>query len=89
MFDEETGETLTMANFGYYGNLTGIEQAMLLRNNKISSELKNRNFEGVKAVLSNYETMKKTKLSAELEISEIMTISKDSEYEANYAVIKL
>jgi hypothetical protein len=33
--------------------------------------------------------MKKTKLSAELEISEIMTISKDSEYEANYAVIKL
>ena len=89
MFDEETGENLTMANFGYYGNLTVIEQAMLLRNNKISSELKNRNFEGVKAVLSNYETMKKTKLSAELEISEIMTISKDSEYEANYAVIKL
>ena len=89
MFDEETGENLTMANFGYYGNLTVIEQAMLLRNNKVSSELKNRNFEGVKAVLSNYETMKKTKLSAELEISEIMTISKDSEYEANYAVIKL
>ena len=89
MFDEETGQNLTMANFGYYGNLTAIEQAMLLRNNQVSSQLKNKNFEGVKAVLSDYNAIKNANLSVELEIREVLTVNKGSEYEANYAVIKL
>lgn len=89
MYDEETGKNITMANFGYYGNLTVIEQAMLLRNNKISQELKNKNFDGVKAVLSDYNRIKGVNIAVELNIKEIMTVNKDSEYETNYAIVTL
>ena len=89
MFDEETGQNITMASLGYYSNLTVIEQAMLLRSAKISTELKNKNFEGVKAVLNDYNRIKGIDLSVDMSIKDIITVNKDSEYEANYAIITL
>lgn len=89
MFDEETGQDIVMGNFGYYGTLTVVEQAMLLRQNKISQELKNKNFDGVKTVLNDYNRIKNVNLAVELNIKEIMTVNKDSEYEANYAIVTL
>lgn len=89
MFDEETGQNITMASLGYYNNLTVIEQAMLLRSTKISTELKNKNFEGVKAVLSDYNRIKGIDLSVDINVKDIITVNKDSEYEANYVIITL
>lgn len=89
MFDEETGQDITMASLGYYSNLTVIEQAMLLRSAKISTELKNKNFEGVKAVLSDYNRIKGIDLSVDINVKDIITVNKDSEYEANYVIITL
>lgn len=89
MFDEETGQDITMASLGYYNNLTVIEQAMLLRSTKISTELKNKNFEGVKAVLSDYNRIKGIDLSVDINVKDIITVNKDSEYEANYVIITL
>lgn len=89
MFDEETGQNITMASLGYYSNLTVIEQAMLLRSTKISTELKNKNFEGVKAVLSDYNRIKGIDLSVDINVKDIITVNKDSEYEANYVIITL
>lgn len=89
MFDEETGQNITMASLGYYSNLTVVEQAMLLRSTKISTELKNKNFEGVKAVLSDYNRIKGIDLSVDINVKDIITVNKDSEYEANYVIITL
>ena len=89
MFDEETGQDITMASLGYYSNLTVIEQAMLLRSTKISTELKNKNFEGVKTVLSDYNRIKGIDLSVDINVKDIITVNKDSEYEANYVIITL
>ena len=87
--DKELNQNTTMATLGYYSMLTTIEQAMLLKNITISTELKNRNFENVSQVLNSYDQVSVAQLSADLTINDIITVNKDSEYEANYAVLAI
>ena len=62
---------------------------MLLKNNSISLELKSRNFDKVQELLSSYDLVKANNLSVKIEVKEIITVNKDSEYEANYAIINI
>lgn len=89
LYDEELNQNITMATLGYYSKLSVVEQAMLLKNNSISLELKSRNFDKVQELLSSYDLIKANNLSVKIEIKEIITVNKDSEYEANYAIINI
>lgn len=82
--DKELNQNCTVGTLGYYGRLTIVEQLMLLRNSTISYKAVNEGFDVVKELLNSYD--KAANLSVDLKVQEVITINKETEYEADYIV---
>lgn len=87
--DKQFGQNLNICTLGYYGVLTVVEQAMLLRNPVITQFVKAGEIDKVKELLNNYDRVKIANLFVDINIKEFITVNKDSEYEADYAILSI
>ena len=87
--DELSKEKVLHGQFGYRGALDLITKLTLLNSGKLYNMYIKGQIEQIEQILNNYEQVLTYNLIKNIKIADILTVNKDSEYEAQYAIINL
>lgn len=87
--DELSGEKILQGNLGFRGYLDTLTKLMLLNNSTMYAKYVKGHIEEVENIINNYENILAYNLIKEIEIVDVLTVSKNSEYEAQYLIVNL
>lgn len=87
--DELSNEKVLHGQFGYRGSLDLLTKLTLLNNAKLYNMYIKGQIEQIESIINNYEQILTYNLIKNIKIADILTINKDSQYEAQYAIVNL
>lgn len=87
--DELSNEKIIHGHFGYRGHLDLLTKLTLLNNAKLYQMYKAGKKELIESILNNYDKVLSYNLIKEINIIDVITVNKDSQYESQYAIVNL
>lgn len=87
--ENEYNEKIIQGNLGFRRYLDTLTKLTLLNNVSMHNKYVKGNIKEVEKILNNYDDILAYNLIKEIKVVDILTVNKDSEYEAQYAIINL